>query len=99
MLTDSPSKKPASEPEFSLRQNWIFWRFERIAMVCFLRVTWCSNSRVWRFNSARFSEKPAARAAPRRQPVGVGRRRASGGFEFEPSVPALPPQTIVSNLL
>src|ERR1700691_3020057 len=31
-------------------QNVIFWRFEQVAVVCFLRVTRCSTSGVWRFN-------------------------------------------------
>jgi hypothetical protein len=41
--------------EISLRQKRKFWRFGRIAAVCFLRVARCSITGVWRFNLAQFA--------------------------------------------
>jgi len=41
---------------------WIFWRFEQCAAVCFLRVTVCSTSGVWRFNSGSRRAETACRA-------------------------------------
>src|ERR1700691_6060353 len=40
------------EHRSSVFRNLILWRFERVAILCFLRVTAFLNTRVWRFNSA-----------------------------------------------
>jgi hypothetical protein len=55
MRTYSRALTEESGVEIWLRQKWKFWRFERIAGVCFLRVARCSTSGVWRFNFAQFA--------------------------------------------
>src|ERR1700691_6553422 len=70
----APSKKLAGKLKFSSRQKLIFWRFEQIASVCFLRFARCSTSGVWRFNLAEFVENGAAcessRCESRREKIG-----------------------------
>jgi hypothetical protein len=55
----APSQKLAGKLKFSSKQKLIFWRFEQIASVCFLRFARCSISGVWRFNLAEFVENGA----------------------------------------
>jgi hypothetical protein len=71
--------------ETSIPRNWIFWRFELSASICFLRVTKRSNSLVWRLNLSRIVEN-------RRSPMEIGERKLR-------ATAARAPQTVGTNSL
>jgi hypothetical protein len=63
----------------------IFWRFERVGVICFLEITGRSTSGVWRFNLAQFAWSARAVLGPKSRPVcaerPIGNRSWNAGTE------------------